>query len=269
MTRKDTLTSGEGDSSARPGPATPSPTDPERSGDGGILRTEDGGLRYKRAIINFLAIFLGVSLSFLAEDWREDLNELEEGERVLEGILADIQQDVPAALNIARSDSVATDAGLWLHRNWERTELPSDSVDWALAALHGGGPYTPLNSEYESAKYAGRLQYIEDTELRQQITSLYEGTQPFLVRLYDLRADFTLEFWRLLRPYERFAEEFGGGGVVPAVHLAVPWSEVSANGELRNALVQSISFRRIFSLQLRQQARESEELRDAIREATE
>ncbi|MFW6199373.1 MAG: hypothetical protein ACOC8K_02270 [Gemmatimonadota bacterium] len=145
------------------------------------LVSEDAGLRIKRGFVNFVAIFLGVSLSFLAEDWREDLREVEDGLRSLQGIVADINQDVPTARGLARSDSVAIQWGLWLHGNWERTDLPPDSVDRALQALHSGGPYTPVRSEYESAKYAGRLQYIENQGLRGDITGLYESSQPLLV----------------------------------------------------------------------------------------
>lgn len=229
------------------------------------LVSEDAGLRIKRGIVNFLAIFLAVSLSFLAEDWREDLNEVEDGLRSLQGIVADIEQDLPTARTLARIDSTATARGLWLHQNWERDGLPIDSVDAALQALHSGSPYTPVRSEYESAKYAGRLQYLENPELRQQITSLYESSQPLLVHVYDLRTDFTLELWRLLRPYESYATRFDGAGTVPPVHLQVDWTEVSSNTSLRNALVESISLRRVFSNLLRSHVRQSVLLREAIR----
>ncbi|MDX1568287.1 MAG: hypothetical protein R3223_10840, partial [Longimicrobiales bacterium] len=219
----------------------------------------------KRGFVNFLAIFLGVSLSFLAEDWREDLNEVEDGLRSLQGIVADINQDLGPAASLARTDSIATEWGLWLHRNWERDALPVDSVDQALQALHSGAPYTPVRSEYESAKYAGRLQYLENPELRQQITQLYESSQPLLVHVYDLRTDFTLELWRLLRPYESYAPTFGGGGTVPRVHLQADWSELRNNTSLRNALVESISLRRVFSSLLRNHVRQSTRLREAVR----
>lgn len=229
------------------------------------LVSEDTGLRIKRGIVNFLAIFLGVTLSFVAEDWREDLNEVEDGLRSLQGILADIEQDLPTARTLARIDSTAVVRGLWLHRSWERDQLPIDSVDAALQALHSGSPYTPVRSEYESAKYAGRLQYLENQELRQQITQLYESSQPLLVHVYDLRTDFTLELWRLLRPYESYAPSFEGGNTVPPVHLQADWTEVRPNTSLRNALVESISLRRVFSSLLRNHVRQSVLLREAIR----
>lgn len=254
---EDTL--GEASRGPTTGSSTPPPSGP--SGRDGIT-----GLPLKRGVINFLAIFLAVTLSFLAEDWREDLNEVEDGLRSLQGILADIDQDVPAARQLARVDSVAMARGLWLHRNWERTDLPVDSVDAALQALHSGAPYTPVRSEYESAKYAGRLQYLENAALRQQVTSLYESNQPLLVHVYDLRTDFTLELWRLLRPYESYATSFDGGGTVPPVHLESDWSELRTNTALRNALVESISLRRVFSNLLRGHVADSQQLRRSILE---
>lgn len=226
---------------------------------------EDSGLRIKRGFVDFLAIFLGVSLSFLAEDWREDLNEVEDGLRSLQGIVADINQDLPTAQALARIDSTALVRGLWLHQNWERDDLPEDSVDAALQALHSGSPYTPVRSEYESAKYAGRLQYLENQELRQDITQLYESSQPLLVHVYDLRTDFTLELWRLLRPYESYRTTFEGGNTVPPVHLQADWPELRSNNSLRNALVESISLRRVFMNLLRSHVRQSVRLREAIR----
>jgi len=256
------------------GTGTEGPDGPEDSAADGSERPSpfpsivdgDTGLRLKRAVINFLAIFLGVSLSFLAEDWRDDLNEVEDGLRSLRGILADIDQDLPAAQNLAVADSIAIQWGLWLHRNWERTDLPRDSVDRALQAHHTGAPYTPVRSEYESAKYAGRLQYLENQDLRQQITRLYESTQPFLVHVYDLRTDFTLEVWRLLRPYESYRTTFAGGGTVPAVHLEADWSELRSNTSLRNAVVESIGLRRAFYNSLRSHALQSIQVREAILE---
>lgn len=218
----------------------------------------------RRGAVSFLAIFLGVSLSFLAEDWRESLNERREARHALEGIMADLSQDLPSIRGKIALDSAAAAAGSWLHRSWDRPDLPADSLDRALDALHEGGPYSPIRSEYESAKNAGRLQLIENEELRGAITRLYERSQSHNLRVTDITMDFDFELWRRLRPYVVYAETFTEP-VVPSVHMAA-WPRARADTVLRNALVHATSFRRLHVGQMRDHLQATIDLREAIGE---
>jgi hypothetical protein len=92
------------------------------------------GLRLRRLIVEFLVLFLAVSLSFVAEDFRESLGERREERVVLESIRADLLGDLPIVRSIGQYDSAAAVGAQWLHANWDRPALPSDSVAAALQA---------------------------------------------------------------------------------------------------------------------------------------
>ncbi|MGD2070597.1 MAG: hypothetical protein PVI57_18130 [Gemmatimonadota bacterium] len=50
----------------------------------------------KRGVVEFVAIFLGVTLSFLADDWHERLEQRDRAVGVMEGIERDLTQDWPS-----------------------------------------------------------------------------------------------------------------------------------------------------------------------------
>jgi uncharacterized protein DUF6090 len=222
--------------------------------------------RARRGLVEFVAIFLGVTLSFVADDWREDLADGRQVELVLAGIRSDLEQDLEQLDWLIRADSAAVEGGLWLHANWERSRLPGDSLESALAVLHQGAPYSPVRSEYESAKSAGRLQLITNAGLRTAITELYERGQPHNVSVGHMSIDFDFELWRELRPYVRFATEFGALPLIPQITLDVPWSEASSNAVLRNSLVYDFSFRRMHLSQVRELRGSTERLIELIAE---
>ena len=203
------------------------------------------GQRARRGVVEFVAIFLGVSLSFLADDWRENLGDRRQAELVLAGIRADLEQDLPLINFLLRTDSAAVEGGAWLHSNWERARPPQDSVTWALGTLHNGGPYSPVRSEYESAKSAGRLQLIPDGSLREAITNHYERWQPHHVTVRNASMDFDFELMRQLRPHVRFSTEFGDLPVFPGVEFGSPWPAVTDDVVVRNSLVHALTFRRL------------------------
>ncbi|MGD2071313.1 MAG: hypothetical protein PVI57_21770 [Gemmatimonadota bacterium] len=220
----------------------------------------------KRGIVEFVAIFLGVTLSFLADDWREGLEQRDRALGVLEGIERDLTQDLAVMREGLAYDSIAIPAGIWLANSWERADLPADSIDWANGQMALWLPYLPVRAEYESAKAAGRIQFIEDDELRAQIVAFYEEGQARLGSLNDLARDMTVELQRSLRPYVR-AEYHRDRP--PERYLAAAWSEVRRDRSVRNLFGQAATIRSIRARQTRSYLEAGAQLRTALRRALE
>jgi hypothetical protein len=207
--------------------------------------------RIGRLIVEFLVLFLAVSLSFVAEDIREDRAERREELVVLDAIRADLRGDLPIVNDILRFDSAAAWGAQWLHRNWERLELPPDSVTLALQAQYTGRVYAPVRAAYESAKGSGRFDFIDNPELRLAIGTHYETGQGERRAVNDLVIASLLEFNRALRPYVAFGADFPPVCCAPAVSLALPWSSVRGDRELRNTMLGSEMFRRLSAARMR------------------
>jgi hypothetical protein len=219
---------------------------------------------WRRGFVEFLAIFLGVSLSFLAEDWRETLRDRSEADRVLAGLMADLEGDQVGLRSKIQIDSVLLQSGQWLLQSWDR-DAPEDSIEAALDRLYTAGTYTPVRSEYASANSAGRLQLIESADLRAEIVAHYETSQPHQQVVNRMQLDLVFEVWRRLRPYLQFGE--GSAGpllLMPPGSLFVPWSEIRRDQQLRNTLVEMISMTRVHLLQLNDHLIEAERIREAI-----
>jgi hypothetical protein len=222
---------------------------------------------WQRGLVEFLAIFLGVSMSFIADDWREDIGNRQAVERMLSGIQADMGQDLAFIGRRLERNSLAEENGSWLLANWTRTDLPTDSIEQALAYMYQGGDYQPVRSEYESAKSAGRMQLLRSEELRSAIANVYEQVKPHAVNVAQMSIDADFELFRALRPYVEFSGEFGSGlGAFPELSLARPWPEIQRDLTLRNTLVNTVAFRRTYSTAVRTDSTQTEQVRELVAE---
>jgi len=222
---------------------------------------------WRRGFVEFLAIFAGVTLSFLAEDWRQALQDHKDEERVLTGVASDLEEDLSFIRGKIQTDSLGLVGELWLQANWDRSSPPTDSVQAALEDFFHGATYSPMRSEYESAKSAGRLQLIQDDDLRSAIITYYERGQPQQQVVNRMQLDLHFEVWRQLRPYLQFGRDFAeSAGTTPKIGLFRPWPDVRADQVLRNSLVEAMSMRRINLAQMRGHASATEQLHDELAE---
>lgn len=218
--------------------------------------TEKPRIAWKRLALEFMAIFVAVFLSFLAEDYREYLGDRRDEVRLLRGLKQDLEVDtVFFGIGTIPTDSLASVAGEWLQANWNRSEPPSDSIAWALNGLYRGMAYAPARTEYEAARSSGRLDLIRNAELRRQINTHFEQTHGVLGQVWALNWQFHFAWADAIRPYVEFAPTFPAPIVFatesfkqdlwPNASLAVPWDRVRGNREVAGALAQTNTFRRL------------------------
>jgi len=125
-------------------------------------------------LAEFVVVFLGVSLSFFAENVREERAERAMERASLERLVRDMDQDLadfPGNLQRLEAGMAAID------RLLEARDDPAPSPDSVSADLSDFLQCSIMvanTSEYESLKASGGLNRIQDADFRQRLTENYE-----------------------------------------------------------------------------------------------
>lgn len=133
--------------------------------------------------LEFLTVFLGVSLSLLAENWRQRRADTNAEHNSLVRLHTDLfaeQNDIQGNLTRARSGLASA---RWLIANGARGHDP-DSVSAALTAVGTCSFFLPQTSEYTALKSSGRFSIIEDQAIREAVVRFYEQ-DPFIAWLHE------------------------------------------------------------------------------------
>lgn len=184
-----------------------------------------------RLLAEFAVIFLGVTLSLLADDWRQSRNDLEAERRALQGLLVDLEDD-SAALAQLETQTVTHDrAAMWLYQRVGDPEVDADSVIQRLGATQDFGVFGLLRASYTGLLSTGQLGLIRDETLRREIITYYENLQPQVSSFYDIYYEIWYPFRELVGPdykwiYETGAERFTGRF---RERLGRAWIEISSD----------------------------------------
>lgn len=139
-----------------------------------------------RVLAEFVAIFAGVSLSLVADDWRQDREDRTRELQMLAEVAEDLAQDSVELASSLRSMRSWDVASLWANRSAERTSVPPDSI---LIVIRGFGLlsfYQPVTSGYTGLKASGLLPLIRDESLRRDIIDYFEVQQPLIQQLFEV-----------------------------------------------------------------------------------
>lgn len=233
---------------------------------------------WPRLVFEFVIVFAAVFLSFIADDWRQDLSDRRAERTLLLAIVRDLEADT---LYFARGsipvDSIAATRGGWLQANWQRRDPPPDSISWALVGLHRGMPYAPARSEYEAARGSGRLDLIRSTALRRAIDDHFDRRHRIMEAVSSLNFSSAMEWAAVIRPYVTFAPTFRDPFIGdpetytqdlwPPVSLAEPWTAFQLDRGVFATLAQTNTFRRLMIAWQRKNLDEIQTLRRAILDA--
>ena len=254
------------------GAAEPGPPNSDRP-----LRASLEDISWRRVGVEFVAIFTAVLLSFIADDYREDLGERKVEDRLMAGLAGDLRADEEFfRFGTIPNDSLALVAGQWLQANWRRSNPPLDSVDWAINEMYRGMPYAPTRTQYEAARSSSRLDAIRSPDLRQLINLHYERTHHVLQDVWDMNLRFHFDWVNAVSTHVEFAPTFRQPlgdlaevtqDVWPAVSLRSSWSELQQDHRVHSALVQTNTFRRLSIAWQRHNIDEIRKLHLAIQEA--
>lgn len=138
-----------------------------------------------RMLAEFGVIFLGVTLSFLADDWRQLRTDRMDERLALEELLADLDAEAADLSDLragSRDDAKAT---LWIRHALGAAGVSLDSLSINLGTIYNWYPYNAAAPTYAGLRFTGRLTLIRDDELRRDITKYYEERQPYIAGFFE------------------------------------------------------------------------------------
>jgi len=194
---------------------------------------------WRRPVAEFVAIFAGISLSLVAEDWRQSRLDSVEQESALQMILEDLARDssaIESALGYGRRHEAVS---YWVTHHWDDPNIPADSAAAVLRQTMFIGDVQLSTAAYSSLKEANRLALVENDSLRAKIVSYYEETQPsfdgWAEAVWDSRLGFLDRvFSYVLQP---LPDSPGRGWPASGpMRLLVPWAEITKDPLIYNLM---------------------------------
>lgn len=202
--------------------------------------SSDSTRRWKRGLVEFVVIFAGVSLSLLADGWRDERREGRERTAVLERIEEDLREDLDEhAFVRGRADALLGTA-TWLLDRWGAAAPEPDSTASVLARLG-----CPLIFEYRSPAYAGLksssgLPLISSTDLGHRIIEYFEVHQVEAENFAENLAAAQARLLEALYGYVAFDACYPEK-LPTRAPLLVSWDVLSTDLALRNRLVEVVT----------------------------
>lgn len=130
-------------------------------------------IQWKNQLINLASIIIGVYIAFYLTERSAIANERRQVKTFLASMADDLNQDI-------ESLTIATDT-LTFYKNVSRAlaqsvitqQIPTDSLSVMINSLYLIVPFVPKDNSFQSLLVSGKLDQIENLELRKKITELY------------------------------------------------------------------------------------------------
>ena len=135
---------------------------------------------WKRITAEFLAIFAGITLSLLADDWRQGKEDREREAEFLAEVSQDLVRDSTELRTLLTQMEYWDAASLWVNRNANQASMPPDSMFRYLRRFGIISFYQPVRSGYLGLRDAGLLHLLSEAEVRRGIVYYSEVGQPFM-----------------------------------------------------------------------------------------
>ena len=189
-----------------------------------------------------LAIFAGVAMALIAEDWRQEVGEREEARESLALIATDLRADSAAFASFQRGRARhAYRAANWLIVNWDDAQLNRDSIEVQLYHFSRGNFLQVSRSAFEGLRDANRLRLLDSEPLRAGLADYYQVQQPAVTTYSEIFFESITGLLDVLALHQR---GLPGGDLEhlwpPAeqrVELLAPWSEISSDRLLHHRVL--------------------------------
>ena len=127
-----------------------------------------------RGGIEFMAVFLGIALSFYVEEWQNTIEQKNLLNKDCKNILLDVNEDLSTITNVIKSNKEDLKSCNAILRNVEDISLINiDSVLLNLSSL-GYPTFFGITKSYKLSYSTGRLNLYGDDDLISEISRLYD-----------------------------------------------------------------------------------------------
>ena len=127
-----------------------------------------------RGGIEFLAVFLGIALSFYVEEWQNNNEQKNLLNKDCKNILLDVNEDITTITNVINSNKEDLKSCNAILRNVE--DISSINIDSVLLNLSSLGypTFFGITKSYKLSYSTGRLNLYGDDDLISEISRLYD-----------------------------------------------------------------------------------------------
>ena len=138
-----------------------------------------------KLFLEALAIFLGVTLGFLADDFRDYREDRRLERESLGQVLQDLALDSADVLPMIDQAERLIGGSRWITNHAASRSFPSDSLSIVLdVMLQSAAPsYESATSAYSGLRMTGRIDLIQDPVLRRDLVHYFEDRQPAIASL--------------------------------------------------------------------------------------
>lgn len=150
-------------------------------------------------IANLLVVVLGISIAFYLDEYSNEKNQEAQEQKYLAGLITDLEADMEALDTLIQVNEMILEATISLTQatastsNNDPSKLRND-----ILTIQYNPPFVPQRTIYESMKASGKMELIDDFELRSSLIELYEqyyrGTAQYDQALDDHVRDFIKPF---------------------------------------------------------------------------
>ena len=127
-----------------------------------------------RGGVEFLAVFLGIGLSFNVEEWREDAQIKNRLKSDYLNIKKDLEKDLPYLIRITEEQSVAKEyTQKMIQMLHPDSLLDYDKFMQLNTVAVGNNTFFGTQSSYDASVASGRLTYFGNDELSNEIGKIY------------------------------------------------------------------------------------------------
>jgi len=168
------------------------------------LSSPESRLFGRNVIRDFLVVVGGILIALWAEDQWQTRVDRQYGQSALTRIANDLGQDIDDISGNLDRARVGLNAARWISANRDTVPVDSEELRRAVFELSHCSYLNVNPSEYSALRNSGTLHLIEDKDLLNAITSLYEG-RAFLERIHELDCERSYEVIRLAMPYAEYS----------------------------------------------------------------
>jgi hypothetical protein len=225
--------------------------------------------QWVRLFAEFGVIFLGVTLSLLADDWRQRTTDRSYERMALEELQADLEAEASDMGSLSNGTRDDASAALWIYLKLGESEINPDSLSAKLGTIYNWYVYKAARATYAGLRSTGRLTLIQDDDLRRDITTYYEERQPYIQNFYENYQDLWLTLresmaqdveWEML-------EEADTWSARADLVLKRPWTRIPSDPLLRHHLEMVGVLGEVIATRSAEVLADNAELREAIAQA--
>jgi hypothetical protein len=138
------------------------------------MRKQNKKINWTAHLIELFVVFIGISLAFTLDNWRESSKTRNLEEQYLMSFASDLSDDASNLQSILNNNRKKETRAKNFISHLKAKNAHPDSALLILSDIMAKSPFSPKLTTYESIKSSGNLNIITNYELRQEIIGYYQ-----------------------------------------------------------------------------------------------